>query len=183
MKYVERIILATILGVAWIQSNLHAAEEPTPSRIIPYKQVGNSVLHLHLFLPEGHSAENSTPAIVFFYGGSWNGGTPKQFYPQSAYLASRGMVAICAEYRTKTTHQTTPKACVEDGKSAMRWVRYHAEELGINPYKIAAGGGSAGGHVAATTATITAFDAALDPKVDAAPQALVLFNPLSLIHI
>jgi len=175
---IKRILQITLLGIAWIQLGVHAAEEPTPDRVIPYKQVGESILSLHVFHPEGHSENDQTPAIVFFFGGGWNGGTPKQFYPQSAYLASRGMVAICAEYRTKSSHQTTPQACVEDGKSAMRWARHHADALGINPNKIAAGGGSAGGHVAATTATIKAFDAPLDPAVDASPQALVLFNPV-----
>jgi acetyl esterase/lipase len=175
---INRLFQTLILGIAWIQWNIHAAEEPSPSRIVPYKQVGSSSLYLHVFNPKGHSIQDRTPAIVFFFGGGWNGGTPKQFYPQSAYLATRGMVAICAEYRTKSSHQTTPKACVKDGKSAMRWVRYHANDLGIDPNKIAAGGGSAGGHVAATTATIKSFDAPLDPEVDAAPQALVLFNPV-----
>ena len=149
-----------------------------PSRIIPYKQIQGVTLSLHVFNPEGHTSTERTPAIVFFFGGGWVGGTPKQFFPQSAYLASRGMVAICAEYRTKNGHQTTPDKCVEDGKSAMRWVRYFAKDLGIDPHRIAAGGGSAGGHVAATTATVQGFNDPLDPQVDCMPQALVLFNPV-----
>ena len=60
----------------------------------------------------------------------------------------------------------------------MRWVRHFAHELGIDPHRIAAGGGSAGGHVAATTATVKGFNYPMDPPVDCAPQALVLFNPV-----
>ena len=56
------------------------------------------------------------PAMVFFFGGGWVGGTPKQFYPQCEYLADRGMVAISAEYRVRSRHQTTPFECVKDGK-------------------------------------------------------------------
>ena len=178
IKLIKRSLHALLLGLTLIHSDVHAAEDPVPSRVVPYKQVGNSALHLHVFNPAGHSEEDHSPAIVFFFGGGWNGGTPRQFYPQSAYLASRGMVAICAEYRTRNSHQTTPRACVEDGKSAMRWVRYHADALGIDPNKIAAGGGSAGGHVAAATAAIKGFNAALDPDVDAMRQALILFNPV-----
>ena len=78
-----------------------------------------------------------TAAIVFFFGGGWVGGTPKQFFPHCTYLASRGMVAISAEYRVKDRHGVTPLECVLDGKSAVRWVRAHASELGIDPTLIA----------------------------------------------
>ena len=67
-------------------------------------------------------------------------------------------MAISAEYRTKKSHGTDPFACVEDGKSAIRWVRENAAQLGIDPTKVIAGGGSAGGHVAACTGTIKGFE-------------------------
>ena len=69
------------------------------AKAIQYKQVGNTKLFLHVFNPKGHKASDRRPAIVFFFGGGGNGGTPKQFEPHCAYLASRGMVAITAEYR------------------------------------------------------------------------------------
>jgi acetyl esterase/lipase len=116
---------------------------------------------------------------VFFFGGGWKGGTITHFYPQAEHLSKRGMVAIAVEYRTKTGHGTDPRACVMDAKSAMRWVRSHAKELGIDPNRIAAGGGSAGGHMAAATATLTKFDEpGEDTSVSCIPQALVLFNPV-----
>jgi acetyl esterase/lipase len=67
---------------------------------------------------------------------------------------------------------------VEDGKSAMRYVREHAKEWGLDPNRIAAGGGSAGGHVAAATATIERFDSGKNLNVSPVPDALVLFNPV-----
>jgi acetyl esterase/lipase len=89
------------------------------------------------------------------------------------------MVAMSAEYRVKSRNQTTPKECVEDGKSAIRWVRAHATELGIDPNRIAAGGASAGGHVAAAAGTVDSFDATSeDLSVSSRPDALVLFNPV-----
>ena len=89
------------------------------------------------------------------------------------------MVAMSAEYRVKSRNQTTPKECVEDGKSAIRWVRAHAAELGIDPNRIAAGGASAGGHVAAAAGTVDSFDATSeDLSVSSRPDALVLFNPV-----
>jgi len=150
-----------------------------PDKEVVYKQVGDAALKLHVFLPEEHSTTDRRPAIVFFFGGGWMGGTPTQFYPHCEYLASRGMVAMSAAYRVKAEHGTEPRECVKDGKSAVRWIRVHAAELGIDPDRIAAGGGSAGGHVAASTGTNTAFEEdGEDRTVSYRPDALVLFNPV-----
>jgi acetyl esterase/lipase len=70
------------------------------------------------------------------------------------------MVAMVADYRVKSRNNVTANKCVADAKSAIRWVREHASELGVDPNKIAAGGGSAGGHLAAATATLSKFDEA-----------------------
>jgi acetyl esterase/lipase len=149
-----------------------------PSRRIQFKKIGDVELSLHVFEPDGHLASDRRPAIVFFFGGSWVGGSPSQFYPHCEYLACRGMVAISAEYRVKKQHGTTPFECVKDGKSAIRYVRTHAAELGIDPKRIAAGGGSAGGHVAAATGTVEGLDEDADRSVSARPNALVLYNPV-----
>ncbi|MEM7696962.1 MAG: alpha/beta hydrolase fold domain-containing protein, partial [Verrucomicrobiota bacterium] len=83
------------------------------------------------------------------------------------------------EYRVASRHQTTPRECVADGKSAIRWVRQNAARLGVDPEKIIAGGGSAGGHVAATTGICEGFDEETeDLSISSRPAALVLFNPV-----
>ncbi len=156
-----------------------ALADPKPDEERVYKKVGDVELKLHLFKPESHQASDKRPAIVFFFGGGWNSGTPGQFYPHCEHLAKRGMVAISAEYRVKSRHKTTPLECVKDGVSALRWVRTHATELGIDPSRIAAGGGSAGGHVAAATGTTRGVvEEGEDETVSAKPDALVLFNPV-----
>jgi len=173
---IEICIGITILAFA---SAVYANNNPTPHKSITYKTIDDVELQLHIFDPEGHSAGDKRPAIVFFFGGGWNGGNPKQFYPHCAYLASRGMVAISAEYRVKTRHDTPPSECVKDGKSAIRWIRNHAGELGIDPNMLAAGGGSAGGHVAAATGTLDGFnEEGENLSTSCIPGALVLFNPV-----
>jgi acetyl esterase/lipase len=155
------------------------AQEFEPDLQLPYKTVGETELKLHVFNPQDHCVSDQRPVIVFFFGGGWKGGSPSQFYPQCAYLASRGMVAMSAEYRVESRNGTTPRECVKDGKSAIRWIRENAESLGIDPNQVLAGGGSAGGHVAAATATTTGFEeAGEDLSVSSRPAALVLFNPV-----
>jgi len=146
-----------------------------------YKKASGDDLYLYIFEPEGHdAATEKLPAIVFFFGGGWTGGSPSQFEQHARYLAKRGMVAICADYRVKSRQKTSPRESVADGKSAIRWVRANAERLGIDPDRIAAGGGSAGGHVAATTGMVDGLDDPTDENssVSSKANALVLFNPV-----
>jgi acetyl esterase len=151
----------------------------TPDRFFVFKQIGDVELRLHVFEPAGLRDGPPRPAIVFFFGGGWVNGTPTHFYPQSAHLASRGMVAMCAEYRVAERHGTSPKECVRDARSCLRWVRTHAGELHIDPARLAAGGGSAGGHIAACTAFDSDYNEPGDDlSVTPRPCALVLFNPV-----
>jgi len=176
----KHYLLSGLVAFLWIsQSSVSAAQWRQPDAQWLYKTVNGAELKLHVYTPEGHSTSDKRPAVIFFFGCGWNNGSPGQHYSQCAHLASRGMVAMSAEYRVKSRNQTTPKECVEDGKSAIRWVRAHAAELGIDPTRIAAGGASAGGHVAAAAGTVDSFDATSeDLSVSSRPDALVLFNPV-----
>ena len=105
-----------------------------------YKKASGDDLWIYRFDPEGHDpAKDKRPAVVFFFGGGWNGGTPNQFVPHSQYLASRGIVAFVADYRVNSRQKVAPNACVADGKSAVRWIRKNAARLGIDPQKVLAG--------------------------------------------
>lgn len=145
---------------------------------IAYKQASDDTLHVHVFKPEGWTARDTRAAIVFFFGGGWVGGNPGQFEPQCKHLADRGMVAITAEYRVKSRHSVHPAECVADAKDAVRWVRSHAAELGIDSARIAVSGGSAGGHVAASTATLDKLPEDTDSEISCEPNALILYNPV-----
>ncbi len=147
-------------------------------KTIVYKTAGGTELKLHIHEPAGHKADDKTPAVVFFHGGGWRNGDPSQFEDQCEYLSGRGMVAISAQYRLVSGADVKVEDCVEDAKSAMRWVRGHAEGLGIDPERIASGGGSAGGHLGACVQLVDTCDAETDDKkVSAKPNAMILFNP------
>ena len=179
-------IALIILPVGSVAQNQRPVE-PAPATLPGaetevYKTVGDVSLPLHIFYPEGHKSGQSLPAIIFFFGGGWRNGSPAQFEKHCTYLASRGMVAITAEYRVWGRHKTKAIACFQDAKSAMRYVRSNAKRLGIDPNRIAAGGGSAGGHLAGALGTIGGLDdPADDLSVSAAPNALCLFNPALIL--
>lgn len=143
-----------------------------------YKTLGDDKLELYVDLPAGHTAKAKVPAIVFFHGGGFKTGSVNQFRTQSKYLADRGMVGIRVRYRLTREKGVEVTDCVEDAISAMRWVRANADKLGIDPDRIAASGGSAGGYLSLATLLVDHINAKTDPEgVSAKPNALVLFNP------
>jgi acetyl esterase len=163
----------------------HANDEDKDNKVVlgggirhVYKKAGSTELPLYVYQPPNHSSESKTPAILFFFGGGWSSGSPEQFEPQCKYLAGRGMVAITVDYRVFSRHKANIEDCIEDAKSAMRWVRENASKLGVDPDRIASAGGSAGGHLAACAALMDDFNAKSDNlKISAKPNAMVLFNP------
>jgi len=155
-----------------------ASKQPPAMQRRVYRTVGEVELSLDLFRPAGTPPDAGWPAIVFFHGGGWSSGSTRQFHDQGAHLAQLGVYAISAQYRLTSVNDTTPYDCVIDGKAALRWVRAQADELHLDPARIGAGGGSAGGHVAAAVAALDGFDDAPDDPVSCRPDALVLFNPV-----
>ncbi|MEQ8551198.1 MAG: alpha/beta hydrolase [Cyclobacteriaceae bacterium] len=146
---------------------------------VTYKQLDTISLEIRVLYPKDHAKTDQRPAAVFYFGGGWVGGTINHFQPQAELLISKGMVCFLVEYRTRKSHETTPVESLKDAKSAMRYVRENAAQFGIDPQKIAAGGGSAGGHLAAATAFIDGYNEVTDNlTTGAVPNALILFNPV-----
>ena len=149
------------------------------SEKVLYKSTEQGDLNLYFYRPLDFDDSKVYNCIIFFHGGGWNSGDYKQFERQSMYFASRGMVAISAEYRIKNKHGTSPINAMEDAKSAIRFLRLNSKSFSINPDRIAAAGGSAGGHLAAVTANINLFDNKNeDLNVSSKPNLLILYNPV-----
>lgn len=172
--------MTRILALALIPFLLAASASANWVEIVEYKTIPDGEnLTLHIAYPPDHQPGDQRPAVVFFFGGGWKRGQPGQFYPHIKELSKQEIVGISAQYRTKESHDASPVECVKDGRSAIRYVREHAAEMGIDPDKILAGGGSAGGHVAACTAIESAADDGGDNlEISARPAALILFNPV-----
>ncbi|WP_075089188.1 alpha/beta hydrolase [Verrucomicrobium spinosum] len=115
--------------------------------------------------------------IAFFFSSGWDNGQVSQFAPHCLYFASRGMTAMAFDYRVSAKHGSTPVDSMADVRSAMRWLRLNAVELGINPGKIVGAGGSGGAHMIAAAAMVQGFDEpGEDASISCAPNALALFN-------
>ncbi len=147
------------------------------TKTVVYKKVNDAELVIRIYFPKNNNAGLKKPAVLFFFGGGWSGGTIEQFAPQSIFLASQNFVCCTPEYRVASRHHTTPFASVEDAKDAVYWVWQHSTQLGIDAARIAVSGGSAGAHLAACTAMLQSneFDVGQIYKI---PGAMVLFNPV-----
>ena len=179
------VLLAMVLGgtgcVEAEHSDATPADRPDPVMTKHvFRQTPERELSLHLFeVTQDASSDDKTarPVVVFFNGGGWVSGDVRQFYPQARELAGRGVVAICAEYRVRNTDGTTHREALDDALHAVAWVRAHAEDLNLHPDRIAVGGGSAGGQLAAACATVPDEHRPDELPASARPNLLLLFNP------
>jgi acetyl esterase/lipase len=144
---------------------------------ILYKNTPQEAMYMYLLRPLEKS-EKALPAIVYFTGGGWVNGNVEGQIPNAAWFRDHGIIGIEADYRVKSRHGTSPVECIEDAKSAIRYVRAHAKALGIDPNRIIAAGGSAGGHLAACTIIVGGDTPGEDLTISSIPNALVLHNPV-----
>ncbi len=152
----------------------------TPSQIVVYKEVDDRKLELHVFAAKDAQPGERRPCLVAIHGGGWTGGEPKRFYPFAAHFTDQGMVGVSVQYRlAKKDGSVTVFDCVKDVRSALRYLKAHAAELGIDPDRMIVSGGSAGGHLAAATAQFDDINAESDDlSIDPTPAGLILYFPV-----
>lgn len=155
------------------------------TREFVFKKTPERALKLFVDYPEDWKAGEQRPAIILWYGGGFTQGDAGAFYYQANYFTKRGAVCFRPEYRIRDVDNTLPVFAVEDGISAVRWIKKNAGDFGIDCDKIAVGGGSAGGCMAAAVATVdTERLASLgfvgkedDQTIDTKVAAMILYNP------
>ncbi|MBK8504777.1 MAG: alpha/beta hydrolase fold domain-containing protein [Saprospiraceae bacterium] len=132
-----------------------------------------------IYTPENLNEGQTAPAMIFFFGGGWNGGNINQFRPHAQHFSSKGIICILADYRVKSRQGTSPFEALKDAKSAIRFIKENATQLHIDTLKIIGSGGSAGGHLAAAAALCDSFNETIDDlRISSKTAALVLFNPV-----
>ncbi|WP_367105206.1 alpha/beta hydrolase [uncultured Psychrobacter sp.] len=105
-----------------------------------------------------HANKNNQPALVFYHGGGYVGGSLESHHLVCQHLAADGKcMVIAVDYRRAPEHPfPTP---VNDGLAAYRYIASNADKFGVDPTRLAVGGDSAGGNLAAVVAQQTKEDA------------------------
>ena len=184
MRYLRTILLVATLSLSvFAVGETTEVETPAGKRYV-YKQVDGAPLEMEIYFPAGwNPAERTYPGIILFHGGGWGNGSLVAFRYQCHYFASRGMVAATANYSLMKGPDykgegSRKRVCIVDAKSAIRWLKTHADELGLDPNRLIAGGGSAGGHVSMLATHNPGLNDPDDPEgIDTSVAAYVLFNP------
>jgi acetyl esterase len=141
-----------------------------------YKTVGDRELQMYIVRPDGHTASDRSPAIVYFHGGGWRSGSPETGFVYGEPLADHGIVTLTVEYRLTDT--VTLDETIKDALAAVQWTRERGRTIGVDPGKIISFGHSAGGHLAASTAMLRGFGEADDyTRASPRPNALALIAP------
>lgn len=169
-------VLRTLLAVGFFSQTSSMARPPivnanetfrTPPTTVetrgdqPYLEPGRRE-KLDLYLPKKRSKVKLHPAVVLIHGGGWNGGNKRaaREVEIGITLAENGFVAASIDYAVQAAGKFPIN--LQDCKNAVRYLRIHSQELGVDPDRIAVLGGSAGGHLALMVA-YTGDDAKLAP--------------------
>lgn len=161
----------------WAQAAHRPRLEVPGAEATTYRGSDAEALNLYVFKPAGWTAADRRTALVFFFGGAWQRGSPDRAAGWARLAASWGLVGIAPDYRTKERFGTSPVEAVADARAAVRWVQEHAAELGIDAERVVVGGNSAGGHLALWTGIAEApygSDPAESPLCR--PAALILMS-------
>ena len=127
-------------------------------------------IRVRRYRPAG-SAEEPAPALVYFHGGGWVLGSLDSYDPVARILCrDAGVEVFSVDYRLAPEHPAP--ASFDDSLAAFRWIAAHAGELGIPGDRIAVGGDSAGGALAASVAQSTRTD-------DVVPAMQLLIYPVT----
>ena len=143
-----RVTAATLLGLAGA-GLVAAAGAPIPEdvlfeRDLEFSKPEGQSLQLNIARPR--KAIGTLPAILCIHGGGFRAGTREGYDGLCIKLAQNGYVAATVTYRLSPASKFP--AAVHDCKSAVRWLKANSTQYGIDPTRIGATGGSAGGHLA-----------------------------------
>lgn len=163
---------------------LAAPSNPPAMKTLVYKKVAGRELHVDVFRPEQARPPAGHPAIAFFHGGGWAFGSPAEFHEACRRFAAKGFVTFSFQYRlcikpdgTYPHPDITLVESSKDARSAIRWLRANAAELGINPQQIVVSGQSAGGQLAWGTVLFdTVNEADDDLTISQRADALLLYS-------
>lgn len=152
-------------------------------RDLAYVENGHARQKLDLYVPE--RATNALPVVIWIHGGGWKGGSKDGCPPLRQGFVQRGYAVASVGYRL--SGDAIFPAQIEDCKAAIRWLRAHAKEYGVDPERFGVWGSSAGGHLVAllgTSGDEKAFDVGANLGVSSRVQAVCdFFGPTDLLQM
>ncbi len=189
----RRLAAVIVAGLAWAGAGHAATPGQTPQATLPaycsgvgppsenlpgatsftYRTIGDRHLRIHIFAPAGGGSKR--PAVLLFFGGGFRTGDVSSQVDNAQFLAAHGFVVAVADYRILCRDGVTAVTGVSDAQAAHGWLSRNAGRLGIDAKRIALGGSSAGGLLAATTT--------LRAPARERPVALVLINPVLALDV
>jgi acetyl esterase/lipase len=122
-------------------------------RDIVYRKHGGREIRLDVYVPQGAAPRGGRPTILAIHGGGWSGGSKNGYGRMVAEFARRGYVVVSVAYLLARPSAPSWPHNFEDIREAVRWVRGHSKEYGIDPNRLVAMGASAGGHLASLLGT------------------------------
>lgn len=130
-----------------------------------------------VFIPPAGESDGPRPGVVLVHGGAWQVGDPTQLRGYGFLIGREGVVCVIPQYRLTDRAQWPSQ--LHDVKAAVRWMRANADDLGLDPNRIAASGNSSGGHLAlmlAGTGGVAELEGdGGNPGVDSSVQAAIAF--------
>ena len=170
--------LRPLCFLAALSPTLGFAQSPAPlpegvqaHRDLAYVDNGHERHKLDLYLPE--QAQGPLPVLIWVHGGGWQNGSKDACPPLRDGYVERGYAVASLNYRL-SGHAVFP-AQIEDCKAAIRWLRAHAEQFGLDSQRFGVWGSSAGGHLVAllgTSSEVKAFDVGAHLDQSSAVQAV-----------
>ncbi len=144
--------------------------------LFSFKKSDGVDLKARMFFPDDWSEDDKRPAILIFFGGGWSGRCGMQLKWFWEYYSSEGFVVMIPDYRLGGPIENL---AIPDGKAAVRWMRSHADSLGVDSDKIITMGSSAGGHQAAAMGTVKGYEhESEDLDISSIPNAMVPMWPV-----
>jgi len=152
---------------------VHTLSPPDAPAVAEVRELRAGKVPLRAYRPAGSSPDLCLPVLVYFHGGGWTIGdldTHDVLCRQLANASASAVVSV--DYRLGPEHRFP--AAVDDCVEATRWVRGHATDLGVDANRLAVGGDSAGGNLAAVVClalrdageTLPAFQLLIYPATD-----------------
>lgn len=154
-NHISKSLVVCLLALASSGVLFSSCAKADDKKDVVYGRAGDQDLQLDIY---GADPKQKRPAIIMLHGGGWVGGSRNDMGIIASTFSQRGYVCFPISYRLVKGDKNRYPAQIDDVQQAVRWIRAHADDYGVNPQKIGVLGASAGAHLAALLGTTDTRD-------------------------